>query len=128
MAPNSFNACTLLPHGVGLGLYAHPLMGLSCMCMVICLRSTHTLTVNDVSRYVDPNQGQRGFAPHRDRQPDDAAATFRADGSAMYATCWVPFTAATPDNSCLYVIPKYVACLASRGCLVEVFPCCSVNA
>eukprot|EP00877_Chromochloris_zofingiensis_P008660 jgi/Chrzof1/4047/Cz13g18120.t1 len=57
--------------------------------------------------YVDPNQGQRGFAPHRDRQPDDAAATFRADGSAMYATCWVPFTAATPDNSCLYVIPKY---------------------
>jgi hypothetical protein len=39
--------------------------------------------------YVDPNAGQAGFSPHRDRQPDDAAATFRRDGSAMYATAWV---------------------------------------
>jgi hypothetical protein len=39
--------------------------------------------------YVDPNAGAAGFSPHRDRQPGDAAATFRADGSAMYTTAWV---------------------------------------
>lgn len=55
---------------------------------------------------IDPSRGQAGFSPHRDRQPDDAAATFRADGSARYATLWVPFVDATPDNSCLYCIPK----------------------
>lgn len=38
---------------------------------------------------VDPNRGGAGFSPHRDRQPDDAPATFRADGSPMYATAWV---------------------------------------
>jgi hypothetical protein len=57
-------------------------------------------------RLVDPNRGDVGFSPHRDRQPDDAPATFRADGSAMYATMWVPLTRATPENSCLYVIPR----------------------
>jgi len=57
--------------------------------------------------YVDPNCGDSGFSPHRDRQPDDSPATFRADGSAMYSTCWIPFTHATPENSCLYVIPRH---------------------
>lgn len=57
---------------------------------------------------VDPNRGDAGFSPHRDRQPDDAPATFRPDGSAMYATLWLPLTHATPENSCLYVIPRCV--------------------
>lgn len=58
--------------------------------------------------FVDPNLGHAGFSPHRDRQPDDAAATFRpSDGSAMYATCWVALTDAVPENSCLYVLPRY---------------------
>jgi hypothetical protein len=59
-------------------------------------------------RLVDPNRGDAGFSPHRDRQPDDSPATFRPDGSAMYATMWVPLTPATPENSCLYVIPRWV--------------------
>lgn len=58
-------------------------------------------------RLVDPNQGGAGFSPHRDRQPDDSPATFRPDGSAMYATLWVPLTPATPENSCLYIIPRW---------------------
>ena len=38
---------------------------------------------------IDPNTpGASGFSPHRDRQPDDLAASFREDGSAKYTTCW----------------------------------------
>jgi hypothetical protein len=63
--------------------------------------------------YVDPKKGDAGFSPHRDRQPpgDTAAATFRADGSPMYATAWLALTDATPDNSCLYVVPRWVECV-----------------
>jgi len=56
--------------------------------------------------YIDPSKGHAGFSPHRDRQPDDSPSTFRRDGSAKYATIWIPFTDATPDNSCLYVVPR----------------------
>ena len=45
------------------------------------------------------------FSPHRDRQPDDARSTFREDGTAMYATAWVPLTDAGPENSCLCFVP-----------------------
>jgi hypothetical protein len=45
-------------------------------------------------RYVDPRRGDAGFSPHRDRQPDDAASSFRADGTPMYSTVWIPFTGA----------------------------------
>lgn len=55
---------------------------------------------------VDASKGEAGFAPHRDRQPDDAAASFREDGSAMYTSCWLAVTDANPDTSCLYVIPR----------------------
>ncbi|KAG2440535.1 hypothetical protein HYH02_010413 [Chlamydomonas schloesseri] len=57
--------------------------------------------------YVDPNAGAAGFSPHRDRQPDNSPATFRPDGTAMYSTCWVPLTDACPENSCLYVVPRW---------------------
>ena len=45
------------------------------------------------------------FSPHRDRQPEDARRTFREDGTAMYATAWVPLTDAGPQNSCLFFVP-----------------------
>ncbi|GLI65349.1 hypothetical protein VaNZ11_008898 [Volvox africanus] len=58
--------------------------------------------------YVDPNHATAGFSPHRDRQPDDSPATFRAgDSSPMYSTCWVPLTDACPENSCLYMVPRW---------------------
>ena len=55
---------------------------------------------------VDAAKGEAGFAPHRDRQPDNAPASFRSDGTAQYTSCWLAVTEANPDTSCLYVIPR----------------------
>jgi hypothetical protein len=57
---------------------------------------------------VDPSQGVAGFSPHRDRQPrnKDIADSFHQDGQAKYVTLWMALSDATPENSCLYVIPK----------------------
>lgn len=60
-----------------------------------------------VTWYVDPTKGERGFAPHRDRQPEDSPASFRADGSPRYSTCWLALTDAYPDNGCLYMLPRH---------------------
>ena len=75
-------------------------------------------------------RGKGGFSPHRDRQPKNAADTFHTlsngkkhgnkdDGNPddggddddnspppMFATQWIALSDATPENSCLYVIPK----------------------
>eukprot|EP00934_Nitzschia_sp_Nitz4_P002853 Nitzschia sp. Nitz4//scaffold18_size181773//43016//44521//NITZ4_001902-RA/size181773-processed-gene-0.192-mRNA-1//1//CDS//3329539972//2843//frame0 len=58
--------------------------------------------------------GDSGFSPHRDRQPVDAPASFHhASGSdsaleeePKFVTHWVALSEATPQNSCLYMIPK----------------------
>ena len=50
--------------------------------------------------------GSGGFSPHRDRQPDDAKSTFHGDGQAKFVTQWIALSDATPENSCLHVIPK----------------------
>ena len=34
------------------------------------------------------------------------AGSFRADGTAKYTTVWVALSAATTDNSCLYLVPR----------------------
>jgi hypothetical protein len=47
-----------------------------------------------------------GFSPHRDRQPEDAPASFHPDQQAKFITHWIALSDATPENSCLYVIPK----------------------
>jgi len=56
--------------------------------------------------YIDPREGAAGFSPHRDRQPDDVEGSFHNDKMAKYVTMWLALTDATPENSCLYVIPK----------------------
>ena len=56
--------------------------------------------------YIDPREGAAGFSPHRDRQPDDVKGSFHDDKVAKYVTMWLALTDATPENSCLYVIPK----------------------
>jgi hypothetical protein len=49
-------------------------------------------------------QDQQGWQPHRDRD----YTSLRADGSPKYLTVWLPISAATPENSCIYVVPaKY---------------------
>ncbi|EJK66317.1 hypothetical protein THAOC_12774 [Thalassiosira oceanica] len=58
---------------------------------------------------IDPKQNESGFSPHRDRQPETPSAlrdSFFRDGHSKYATHWIAIEAATPENSCLYVIPK----------------------
>lgn len=54
---------------------------------------------------VDPREGECGFSPHRDRQPEDVGESFTKEGVPKYLTQWVAVTDANPDNSCLYVIP-----------------------
>jgi hypothetical protein len=46
-----------------------------------------------------------GFSPHRDRQPESAASSFVGE-DAKFVTQWIALTPATPENSCLYMIPK----------------------
>jgi len=78
----------------------------------VVLRATgNRLNFDALCWHVDPyddlgDDEHTAFSPHRDRQPDDSPATFRPDGTAMYATAWVALTDATPENSCLYVIPR----------------------
>lgn len=55
---------------------------------------------------VDPNLSGGGFTPHRDRQPEDVASSFFDDGRPKYSTCWLALKDATPENSCLYFIPR----------------------
>jgi len=48
-----------------------------------------------------------GFSPHRDRQPENVPESFHPDGEAKFVTHWIALSDAQPENSCLYVIPKY---------------------
>jgi hypothetical protein len=57
---------------------------------------------------IDAAEGSgAGFSPHRDRQPNDVASSFHANHFPKYCTCWIALTEATPENSCLYMIPKW---------------------
>ena len=80
---------------------AHELSALMAAVSGGCTHSLDTLAWS-----VTPAAGQAGFAPHRDRQPADVAASFRADGTPKYCTAWVALSAATTENSCLYLVPR----------------------
>lgn len=70
------------------------------------LSTNHTLTGDFLAWYVP--QGSSGFPPHRDRQPEALEASFDRDtGMPRYATLWWALTDATPENSCLFVVPAY---------------------
>lgn len=58
--------------------------------------------------YIDPSKGHSGFSPHRDRVPENPQATFRHDGSPLYASAWVALSDAHERNSCLHMIPKHM--------------------
>ena len=49
-----------------------------------------------------PNGQLHGAPPHRDR-PD---ATHREDGAPDSLTVWIALTDATPENGCMYVLPR----------------------
>ncbi|HEY2227727.1 MAG TPA: phytanoyl-CoA dioxygenase family protein [Xanthobacteraceae bacterium] len=50
---------------------------------------------------VDPKKSEAGWRPHRDK---GRRALFD-DGSPKSLTVWIPLSAATPLNGCLYVVP-----------------------
>ena len=68
-----------------------------------------------VAWHVDPSAAEAGFTPHRDRhlglreQDTDAVqAGFREPGGCAPrdSTCWIALSEATPDNGCLYFLPR----------------------
>jgi len=50
---------------------------------------------------VDPQAGQAGWRPHRDK----GYLSLRPDGTPMSLTVWVPLTEAKPANGCMYLLP-----------------------
>lgn len=52
--------------------------------------------------YVDPRRDDRGWSPHRDK---GSTPTLRPDGSPMSVTVWIPLSASTPLNGCIYMVP-----------------------
>jgi hypothetical protein len=56
--------------------------------------------------HVDPREEDAGWGPHRDFE--FGRKCLRADGRPNIATIWIPFTNATPINSCLYVLPLHL--------------------
>ena len=68
--------------------------------------SSNVFNFDILAWYIDPTENVAGFSPHRDRQPQDAKSSFHEDGQAKYVTLWTALSNATPENSCLYVIPK----------------------
>lgn len=54
---------------------------------------------------VGPGYEAAGWAPHRDLEKP---GTLRADGLPNLMTVWLPFTDATPLNSCIYVLPTHL--------------------
>ena len=51
--------------------------------------------------YVDPNNEEAGWGPHRDK----GRWSLFENGEPISLTVWIPLTDATIDNSCMYVIP-----------------------
>ena len=55
---------------------------------------------------VDPaNHSYKPGPPHRDR-PAAGASSFHQDDAPKYCSVWLALTEATPQNSCLYFVPK----------------------
>ena len=50
---------------------------------------------------VDPKRSESGWAPHRDK----GLISLFPDGSPKSITTWIPLTAATPLNGCMYIVP-----------------------
>jgi ectoine hydroxylase-related dioxygenase (phytanoyl-CoA dioxygenase family) len=50
---------------------------------------------------VDPKKGESGWRPHRDK----GRRALLDDGSPKSLTAWIPLSAATPLNGCIYIVP-----------------------
>ena len=50
---------------------------------------------------IAPKKTNKGWAPHREK----LFSCVKSNGLPKSMSCWFPLTAATPDNSCMYVLP-----------------------
>jgi len=50
---------------------------------------------------VNPQRGDAGWKPHRDR----GRSALLPDGLPISLTTWIPLSTATPLNSCMYIVP-----------------------
>jgi len=51
--------------------------------------------------HVDPAAGEAGWEPHVDK----GARALDREGRPLSLTAWIPLTAATPLNGCIYIVP-----------------------
>eukprot|EP01102_Stenamoeba_stenopodia_P016387 TRINITY_DN5728_c0_g1_i1.p1 TRINITY_DN5728_c0_g1~~TRINITY_DN5728_c0_g1_i1.p1 ORF type:complete len:352 (-),score=50.40 TRINITY_DN5728_c0_g1_i1:340-1320(-) len=51
--------------------------------------------------FIDNESSEGGWEPHRDRH----SMTFTNKSEPNYATVWIAITPATPENSCIYLLP-----------------------
>ena len=51
---------------------------------------------------VDPHKGESGWRVHRDR----GRASLNSDGSPKTLSTWIAVSRATPENGCMYLVPK----------------------
>jgi hypothetical protein len=51
--------------------------------------------------HVDPQKKQSGWLPHRDK----GYKSLNADGTPRSITFWIPLSASTPLNGCMYIVP-----------------------
>lgn len=51
--------------------------------------------------HVDPQKGESGWRPHRDK----GRISLDQEGRPKSLTMWVPLTQATPMNGCMYILP-----------------------
>ena len=65
-----------------------------------------TCNLDALAWHVDASKGEAGFAPHRDRQPENTDDIFAEDDFPRYATLWVALTDATTQGGCLHAVPK----------------------
>ena len=52
--------------------------------------------------HVDPGEGGRGWPPHRDYQGESVIG----DDMLISLSLWVPLSKASPENGCMYVLPR----------------------
>ena len=50
---------------------------------------------------IAPNKSNQGWAPHREK----LFSCVNSEGLPKSISCWFPITEATPENSCMYVLP-----------------------
>lgn len=69
---------------------------------------TEQRTEQHTERHTEQHTEQHSAQHTEQHSAQVVEDSFRSDGSPKYCTVWVALSDATPENSCLTVLPKYV--------------------